>query len=129
MSITVNRKVTKCESSGCFFYTYKYSTPDGAEFPTPDLAFHHLERLETISDWSSRGVYVGSTILHRNTDKPYGSVLQILSDSKYLEISLEAPKDGFNKHFMHFEEFDFYYKVNRDQLMEGLGIVPNDKIN
>lgn len=123
--ITVNRKVETCESTGCLFYSYKYTTPDGTEFPTPDLAFHHIEKLKVVSDWSSRGVYEGSTIIHRNTHRNYGKVLRILKDCKYIEVLLDNPVDGFNKHFMAYEEFDFYYEVNRDKLMEGLGIVNN----
>ena len=129
MTISVNRKVEKCDKTNCYFYTYKYNTPDGEEFPTPDLAFHHIECLKSISDWASRGIYEGTIILHRNTELSYGKVLKILRDCKYIEILLEKPIDGFNKHYMAYEEFDFYYKVDRDLLMEGLGINPNDKIN
>jgi hypothetical protein len=129
MTITVNRKVQECEKTGCLFYVYKYSTPDGLEFPTPDLAFHHIERQNTVSDWSSRGVYEGSVILHRNTERTYGKVIRILSDSKYLELLLDNPQDGFNKHFLGYEEFDFYYTVKRDKFMEQLGVRPNDEIN
>lgn len=126
MCITVNRRVEECEKTGCFFYIYRYETPDGVHFPTPDQAFHHLDKLGSISEWSKRGVFEGSVILHRNTDEKYGRVLRILADSKSIEILLEKPVDGFNKHFMMTEEFDFYYRVNRNLLMEGLGVRLDD---
>ena len=100
MTITVNRKVQECEKTGCLFYVYKYSTPDGLEFPTPDLAFHHIERQNTVSDWSSRGVYEGSVVLHRNTERTYGKVIRILSDSKYLELLLKTNR---KKHLVLFQ--------------------------